>query len=363
MKFTFVFHFWLSIGTVNGAFLRESTDRMSPRSLDTDATAADHPTDWKVLQDINADAAELIAMLQGKEGDLPPEEEIAILELLDVLVASVVADGMSMGPTNPPTVSTQLSMGPTMTVPSSPSMAPIVPTTAPPIPTAVPTNSSTDFPTLSMAPSGVPTNDTIPTAIPTTSFAPTNSSTFPPTTSMSPSITPTAAPSVSPRPTDVVTGSPTNGPTLTECQSTPEERVAAIMAILDQVADSILIRDRSTSQGLATEWILNEDDAGICPDDPKIIQRWALAVMYFSTGGNNWTECFAGDENCTNSLIYRGEDAFLSPSDECEWAGIACDVEGCVTEIEFEDNNFVGTIPTELGLLKELVRNLATFYI
>jgi hypothetical protein len=161
---------------------------------------------------------------------------------------------------------------------------------------------------------------------------------------------------VSVAPSVAVTGAPSNGPTLSVCGITPEERETAILGILDQVANSTLIRDLSTPQGLATNWIINEDAGQHCPDEPKIIQRWSLAVMYFSTGGDDWTECFSGDVSCTTSPAFLGEDAFLSESNECEWAGISCDFESRVTEIEFEDNNLAGTIPTEFGLLDELVR-------
>jgi hypothetical protein len=51
---------------------------------------------------------------------------------------------------------------------------------------------------------------------------------------------------------------------------------------------------------------------------------------------------------------FVGDSRFLSADNECSWAGIACDPDMCVTEIEFELNNLVGTIPTEIALLKEL---------
>ena len=112
-----------------------------------------------------------------------------------------------------------------------------------------------------------------------------------------------------------------------------------------------VIEDFSTPQGQATEWILNQDGLGLCPDAPKIIQRWVLAVMYYSTDGDNWDSCFADDALCP--------DAFLSPVNECEWFGITCVTtpEGfdCVERIIFEDNGLSGTIPTELGLLPDLV--------
>ena len=73
--------------------------------------------------------------------------------------------------------------------------------------------------------------------------------------------------------------------------------------------------------------------------------------MYYSTDGDNWDSCFADDALCP--------DAFLSPVNECEWFGITCVTtpEGfdCVERIIFEDNGLSGTIPTELGLLPDLV--------
>jgi hypothetical protein len=127
------------------------------------------------------------------------------------------------------------------------------------------------------------------------------------------------------------------------------------MGILDQFADSFLIRDPTTTQGMATQWILNEDLRRLCPQDAKIIQRWALAVLYFSTGGDEWIECFDSDDDCgVFPSEFPNQRAFLSPFHECGWAGISCNVDACVTEIEFEENNLVGTIPTELALFSEL---------
>jgi hypothetical protein len=131
---------------------------------------------------------------------------------------------------------------------------------------------------------------------------------------------------------------------------TPGEREILILAILGTVSSAFLLQDSSTPQGQAAEWILERDDFGVCPDAPKIIQRWALAVFYYSTNGDDWDSCFEDDATCV--------DAFLSPFDECEWFGITCVTtdEGldCVERIIFEDNGLSGVIPTELGLLSEL---------
>lgn len=129
--------------------------------------------------------------------------------------------------------------------------------------------------------------------------------------------------------------------------------------MLRDATNATLVDDPDTPQGQAAQWIINEDEFRICPDDPKLIQRWALAVMYYSTEGDSWTMCFDGDEQCANDTDELGNPliSFLSSVNECEWFGITCiPVNGrfCVERIIFEDNNLSGIIPTELGLLEEL---------
>lgn len=118
---------------------------------------------------------------------------------------------------------------------------------------------------------------------------------------------------------------------------TNEERIAQILAILDAVADPDDIRNNETPQGLATTWLIEQDEFQACPDYIKLVQRWTLAVMYYSTNGNEWFQCSANIEAtdlCGIQSPFEGSDRFLSGSSECEWAGISC-INDCVTEIEF----------------------------
>jgi hypothetical protein len=419
MKFALAFDLVLCIGAAD-AGLRSSADRI------------------RSIQNGQADTVELVSILQEEE-----QEQASVFELMKVFEASTT--GMSMAPTNAPSVSSKLSSAPSFpgsfvletvspTVSVAPSVSPTVaptvsvapgvspttvpassvaptdvptdgpslsvtpttnvptedqslsvapanvptdgpsisvaPTTAPtdgPSISVAPTTAPTDGPSISVAPTTAPTDGpfmsvaptTAPTDGPSISVAPTTAPTDGPSMSVAPTTAPTDGPSMSIAPTDAptaLTGAPSNTPTLSVCGITANERETAIMEMLDQIADSALIRDSSTPQGLATDWIIAGDPRRVCPDEPKLVQRWALAVMYFSTGGDDWTECFAGDLDCTTSLTFLGEDPFLSASNECQWAGIACDFDACVTEIEFEDNNLAGTIPTELGLFGDLVR-------
>ena len=143
-----------------------------------------------------------------------------------------------------------------------------------------------------------------------------------------PSSSPSAAPTITPI--------PTGAPTLDDCKISAKERSEQIFAALDAVADSTLIRDETTSQGMATNWLVNQDFRRICPDDEKLIQRWVMAVIYFSTGGNDWFQCSAaGSDACGTEDPFNTKRRFLSEFNECQWAGISCNANSCVTEIEF----------------------------
>ena len=220
---------------------------------------------------------------------------------------------MSMGPSSSPTTgpsrSGQGSAGDPITPASaSPSSATIS------SPTVSPTKATTSAPSLkatTQAPTSVPI-----TQGPTGRLA---------------TAAPTKAPTASPTTESAL-------PTTENCGISAAEREASILEILDEAADSDLIRDGSSPQGQATIWLLNMDIRQICPDDPKILQRWALAVIYFSTGGDEWVQCSANplaSDNCGGVDPFRGDERFLSSTTECDWAGISCDRNGCVTEIEF----------------------------
>ena len=107
-----------------------------------------------------------------------------------------------------------------------------------------------------------------------------------------------------------------------------------------------------TPQWQAFRWIVDEDEMQLCPgiDMPsKIQQRYTAAVLYFSTGGDKWTRC---SRYSTSPCIVGGH--FLGSNSECLWYGVSCNLSGQIFRIDFEDNNLVGSIASELGSLVEL---------
>ena len=105
---------------------------------------------------------------------------------------------------------------------------------------------------------------------------------------------------------------------------------------------------RNTPQFLAANWIINEDFRQVAYNDPTLLQRFALAVIYFSTYGENWTSTqeFYNTSNATYD--------FLNDEDECTWFGVICPSDSTLTGLLLGGNELSGTIPEEIGVLDQL---------
>ena len=120
-------------------------------------------------------------------------------------------------------------------------------------------------------------------------------------------------------------------------------------------------------QFLATNWIIEEDPEFLCPQDPRLIQRYVMAVFYYSTRGDRWTQCSAPDDPSDTDSVQeandmcmitvpggQGSNAWLTPSNECTWGGIGCSMDDVITRLEMERNGVAGTLPYELNRLQNL---------
>ena len=323
----------LTLSFVHAVYLRESAQRI--RHFDnhdpsTFQLAATNPQADALFAQLAKDPNTSVDTEGKKIEEKTISEEEAFQELLDTLSK---VGGRSMPLTESPTVST--------------------------VPTSAPVVAPTHAPNSNGSPSSTPTSEKpteTPTASPSTGLVGLDLPTSSPTTSAPTTSQPTVSPSLAPTfgPT---TAFPTSQPTIAVCGISETERSQRLLATLSQaVANPDVLSDMSTAQGLATDWILNQDAAVICPDNDKFLQRWVLAVIYYSTGGDEWIQCSANPaavDACGTVVPHLGATRFLSSGTECDWAGISC-IQGCVTEIEFEENNLVGVIPTEIGLLSDL---------
>jgi hypothetical protein len=104
----------------------------------------------------------------------------------------------------------------------------------------------------------------------------------------------------------------------------------------------------SSPQAKAKAWLSNNSQFYEYDDD-RLRQRYALAVLYYSTNGEAW-------ENSTG---------WLSNEDECTWHstvqpdtiktwGPICQAGSRFSVLDLSNNSLAGTMPSELELLSEL---------
>lgn len=147
----------------------------------------------------------------------------------------------------------------------------------------------------------------------------------------------------------VDTATPTDDPTAFP-SAPPTSLEDHLFQILTEASPEIIVRigeSISSPQARAMEWLLDTvweqpSYVGGVPDQ-VVLQRFALATFYYSTGGDTtW--------NQSNGWL----DANIS---ECEWLNsdpMPCNDKGFLIKLELVDNGMTGTLPPELGLLSML---------
>jgi hypothetical protein len=125
-------------------------------------------------------------------------------------------------------------------------------------------------------------------------------------------------------------------------------RASDIEEQLESISDSDSLHDWLAPQGRAFQWLVNEDERMINANDPFLVQRYVLAVLFYATSGDNWDH----DSVHWMTLLH-----------ECYWnrkvkgknvGVVECDEDKRVTRIELPETNVQGSIPTEIGLLEGL---------
>jgi hypothetical protein len=361
----------LTVQSTTAEYLRESAQRLrhfDNQDPSTFQLSVQNPEAAKLFGAIAADPNAIDPDQVAQTGQDIKEHTAADEEAFQGLLDSILNIGeRSMPSTEAPSItpSTIPTLAPTTRAPSITGYPTEMPSASPSSePTPTPSAHPSASPTISTPPSvneqtPAPTDrpTSSPTASPTTrpslrpttaptTLSPTERPSVNPTVSVQPSVAPSSSPTSTP-----TSGSPSFAPTTANCRISSQQRVTELLALLDSVANSTDIRNPNLPQGQATEWFLNQDGAEICPDDPKVLQRWILAVIYFSTQGDGWLQCSANPsatDNCGAEEPFVAATRFLSSVNECEWAGISC-IDDCITEIEFEENALNGTIPTEIG--------------
>ena len=223
---------------------------------------------------------------------------------------------------------------PSQTPSNHPSPSPSV--LASDVPSSIPSKSPTVKP--SASPTLVLSDE--PSVVPSSgpSKSPTGTPSIEPTSAV-PSSRPSLAPSTTPSPSDSPTGIPTDIPVIDfvegrrspgptpECGVSPDGRNQLIMDKIAELSGREAFDDPKDPIYLATVWLVQGDSMYVCPDDPSLIQRYALALLYYSTNGDDWNRCSRSQTKpCPGAN-------FLTGFNECLWGGVTCDGQGRVTNI------------------------------
>ena len=87
-------------------------------------------------------------------------------------------------------------------------------------------------------------------------------------------------------------------------------------------------------------WSIIDDPLQPSADSPWLVPRFALAAIYFATGGNKW----------------KVSDKWLTIASACEWHGVYCDrFDETVNELDLPGNNVIGSIPPVINMLSNLL--------
>eukprot|EP00536_Pseudo-nitzschia_multiseries_P016940 jgi/Psemu1/223162/e_gw1.1302.12.1 len=127
-----------------------------------------------------------------------------------------------------------------------------------------------------------------------------------------------------------------------------------------------VLQEASSPQHSALGWLVKDDPANLRSDHPILLERYALAVLHFSS------------TNAAESSLRGGwteSEHWMTSKGICDWHGVECvkreqdaseaneympytqhyDDNAHVTGIRLPEHNIVGSLPSELGVLSELL--------
>ena len=131
-------------------------------------------------------------------------------------------------------------------------------------------------------------------------------------------------------------------------------RIEKLKQELIAVSSEESLSDPTTPQFATLSWMALEDDTGLSSE--AVVQRYIMALLYFSTGGNwtkpespqVWNTCEYVSVLCWSQfegieMERSGGKAYLSKEwHECDWEGVGCnegtDVVGAIDLSELNDN-------------------------
>jgi hypothetical protein len=155
---------------------------------------------------------------------------------------------------------------------------------------------------------------------------------------------PTQAPTTSAPTQAPTTLEPTQAPTTSAPTQAPTISALAFTELLSNASSDggEALRNSSTQQAAAMEWLAGNENLSNYSAQQKI-QRYALATLFYTTSGNNWSS----------------SGLWLDDGEECgRWYGLECTSAGAVRRIALSSYNLRGTIPPEIGMFSDSLGEL-----
>eukprot|EP00529_Nitzschia_sp_RCC80_P004586 CAMPEP_0113447672 /NCGR_PEP_ID=MMETSP0014_2-20120614/4360_1 /TAXON_ID=2857 /ORGANISM="Nitzschia sp." /LENGTH=939 /DNA_ID=CAMNT_0000338837 /DNA_START=485 /DNA_END=3301 /DNA_ORIENTATION=+ /assembly_acc=CAM_ASM_000159 len=189
-----------------------------------------------------------------------------------------------------------------------------------------------------------------------------------PTITTAPTLSPTSSFETSPQPSAMFTSTnsptadtggvlaPTDSPSL----STNEPSASPSINILDSLAERLSpLSPESVSawsnpnapQSRAIDWLADDVQSfSFTYSDRQLLQRFALATLYYSTNGIEWNTGNGGSASWLNKS-----------TNECQWSGVECKTSSNVRTIRvirLVRRNLTGQLPPEIGLLSDTLEEI-----
>jgi hypothetical protein len=173
---------------------------------------------------------------------------------------------------------------------------------------------------------------------------------------------------VYPNATSIPSSSPTLGPSTTNTTTTNDSTDPPLVSVpadllewIELVSPNSLssLGDSDTPQFQAFEWLASDPDyIGYSPN--RIIQRWALAVFFFSSVQESNTRRVLTESSVSSNSNW------MSYTNECSWHSTypldVCNQDGMLKVVHLVDSGLEGTIPSELALLSNSLGKLLFRY-
>jgi len=145
-----------------------------------------------------------------------------------------------------------------------------------------------------------------------------------------PTLKPTKKPTPKPtkKPTPKPTGKPSYKPSASPkdcCGLRPGQREQQLFDIYSTVSNPKDILTLGSPQNLAFQFVLNTEQYCLCPNETscELVQRYVMAVYYYSTKGDDWVNCGAKSAVCdpegTTNPISKTPTSGCFPGSDARW--------------------------------------------